>query len=72
MHTSKPVKDLALTEQLQFADVFALGYGQSVGIVGTNFLAMGLGMIVGTFATVKVMDRVFTRGGEKKFKPESR
>jgi hypothetical protein len=52
-----------------------LGYGHSVGIVGTDFLAAGIGMIIGTAATIKVMQAIFSKGGlegRKKYKPESR
>lgn len=59
----------------QYSDVFALGYHHSVGIVGTDFLSIGIGMVIGTIATVKAMDAIFKKGGssiEKKYKPESR
>ncbi|PVH71962.1 MFS general substrate transporter [Cadophora sp. DSE1049] len=58
-----------------YADVFGLGYGHSVGIVGTDFLAAGIGMIIGTAVTIKVMQAVFSKDGpegRKKYKPESR
>jgi hypothetical protein len=56
------------------ADVFGAGYGHSVGIVGTDFLAAGVGMIIGTFGTIKVMDVIFKKNeaGHTKYKPESR
>ncbi|KAH7130930.1 major facilitator superfamily domain-containing protein [Dactylonectria macrodidyma] len=55
--------------------VFGLGYHQSVGIVGTQFLAIGIGMMIGTFGTVKAMEFIFKKGGpdaHKNFKAESR
>lgn len=57
------------------ADVFGRGYGHSVGIVGTDFLACGVGMIIGTFATIKAMDAIFKRDsttGKMMYQPESR
>ncbi|KAF2193839.1 MFS general substrate transporter [Zopfia rhizophila CBS 207.26] len=58
-----------------YSDVFGLGYHHSVGIVGTDFLAMGVGMIIGTVGTIKSMEAIFKKdspNGQKKFKPESR
>ncbi|KAF2113518.1 major facilitator superfamily domain-containing protein [Lophiotrema nucula] len=57
-----------------YADVFALGYHHSVGIVGTDFLAVGIGMIIGSIATVKAMDALFKRdeAGKATYRPESR
>jgi hypothetical protein len=58
-----------------YADVFGTGYGHSVGIVGTDFLAAGIGMLLGTFATIKAMEAIFKRdaaSGQMKYKPESR
>ncbi|OAL46922.1 MFS general substrate transporter [Pyrenochaeta sp. DS3sAY3a] len=58
-----------------FADVFGLGYGHSVGIVGTDFLSSGVGTLIGTFGTIRIMDAVFKRdsqSGQLKYKPESR
>jgi hypothetical protein len=58
-----------------YANVFGTGYGHSVGIVGTDFLAAGIGMLLGTFATIKAMEAIFKRdaaSGQIKYKPESR
>jgi hypothetical protein len=58
-----------------YADVFGTGYGHSVGIVGTDFLAAGIGMLLGTFATIKAMEAIFKRdsaSGQMNYKPESR
>ncbi|ORX96960.1 major facilitator superfamily domain-containing protein [Clohesyomyces aquaticus] len=58
-----------------YSDVFGLGYHHSVGIVGTDFLAVGIGMIIGTIATVKIMEAVFKKHdstGQAGWKPESR
>ncbi|RAR00766.1 MFS general substrate transporter [Stemphylium lycopersici] len=58
-----------------YADVFGVGYGHSVGIVGTDFLAAGIGMIIGTLGTIKAMEAIFKRdvaSGQIKYKPESR
>ena len=58
-----------------YADVFGRGYGHSVGIVGTDFLAAGIGMLLGTFATIRAMEAIFKRdttSGQMKYKPESR
>jgi hypothetical protein len=63
----KPYSDQAMVAQ--FADVFGLGYHHSVGIVGTDFLALGIGMIIGTIGTVKAMEKIFHL---KKYKPETR
>ncbi|KAF2021283.1 MFS general substrate transporter [Aaosphaeria arxii CBS 175.79] len=57
------------------ADVFGHGYGHSVGFVGTDFLSAGVGMIIGTFGTIRVMEMIFkkdTTTGQMKYKPESR
>ncbi|KAF2467807.1 MFS general substrate transporter [Lindgomyces ingoldianus] len=58
-----------------YSDVFGLGYHHSVGIVGTDFLAVGIGMVIGTIVTVKVMETIFKKDaatGQVKYKPESR
>lgn len=58
-----------------YADVFGSGYGHSVGIVGTDFLAAGIGMLLGTFATIRAMEAIFKRdtaSGQIKYRPESR
>jgi hypothetical protein len=58
-----------------YADVFGTGYGQSVGIVGTDFLAAGIGMLLGTFGTIRAMEAIFKRdaaSGQLKHNPESR
>ncbi|KAF2791820.1 MFS general substrate transporter [Melanomma pulvis-pyrius CBS 109.77] len=58
-----------------FADVFGSRYHHSVGIIGTDFLAIGLGMIIGTIGTIKAMEAIFTRdnlNGKVKYQPESR
>ncbi|KAF2269445.1 MFS general substrate transporter [Lojkania enalia] len=78
----RPVAYLALDPALvlasafySYASVFALGYGHSVGIVGTDFLAVGIGMIIGTIGTIKAMDAIFKKNGpeaKKNYKPESR
>jgi hypothetical protein len=54
--------------------VFGLGYRHSVGIVGVDFLALGIGMMAAMIATVKVQDAMFPKPGEAKrsYKPESR
>lgn len=57
------------------ADIFGTGYGHSVGIVGTDFLAAGIGMIIGTIGTIKAMEAIFKKDqstGKAKYKPESR
>jgi hypothetical protein len=59
----------------QYIDVFGLGYHHTVGIVGTDFLAIGIGMMAGTLATVKVMQAAFNKdklAGRRPFTPESR
>ncbi|KAF2734368.1 MFS general substrate transporter [Polyplosphaeria fusca] len=63
----------------KYAEVFANGYHHSVGIVGTDFLAVGIGMIIGTIVTIKIMDAVFkksdtpsTTSSKPAYKPESR
>lgn len=56
-------------------DVFGRGYGHSVGIVGTDFLSCGVGMIIGTIGTIKAMEAIFKRDvttGKMNYQPESR
>ncbi|KAH7353135.1 major facilitator superfamily domain-containing protein [Pyrenochaeta sp. MPI-SDFR-AT-0127] len=58
-----------------YADIFGTGYGFSVGLVGTAFLAAGVGTLMGTFGTIRAMEAIFKRNeasGQMKYKPESR
>lgn len=58
-----------------YVDIFGTGYGFSVGLVGTAFLAAGVGTMIGTFGTIHAMQAIFKRdeaSGQMKYKPESR
>jgi hypothetical protein len=54
--------------------VFGSGYHHSPGIIGTDFLALGLGMIIAALATVKAQEVLFAKDdrGGKQYAPESR
>lgn len=60
----------------KYSDVFGKGYHHSIGIIGTDYLAFGVGMIIAAFGTIKAMDHVFRKqtpdGKQKSHKPESR
>lgn len=55
-------------------DVFGAYYHQSAGLVGTDFLALGAGMLIGTIGTVKVAEHIYKTGVSqgRKYTPESR
>ncbi|KAG9193419.1 hypothetical protein G6011_03454 [Alternaria panax] len=68
----RPLAYLVLDQALLLASkfysvVFGVRYGHSVGIVAAGFLAAGIGMLLGTFATIRTMEAIFRRDSSAAF-----
>lgn len=61
---------LLCTAKSQFQRVFGEGYGHSVGIVGTDLTAEGIGALLGMFLSTYLANWIYKH--KKRHDPESR